>query len=818
MDTSLHDKRSLRALIVYIKKRVPLPLKMTLMTIVLGLVVWAVLDHIQTNKLKNIFQAQLAERLSKQAMEDRLSFDRYVKVHHQLVRLFVTQNNFSNYIENKDKEWSTEDVIQIRSYMRIPLWFPNLSVLRTFAKPRYALLLDSQGKVREVYESRRQQTTPQSLLQTPPLLLAKSHGQSFLTGIDATPYLVASESLFDSYGGILATLMIASPIDEEFLTASLGPFIQEHKNLVALLTPGGKPQILTSNNLAELPIGTPLEILKKRYLITGTEFFDYGASDLSITLASFISMAEIDALTKSVLTSEQQQRAIGALVFILAFALIIFWITKRIQKLTQRITDFSHSALGVKRHKLQKGDQIFILEDRFQSLTEDVLEARKALKNESEAHKYLALHDALTGLPNRALLNDRLEQAILAAKRGGKQLAVLMLDLDHFKEINDTLGHNLGDIVLKQLGARLLGTLRKSDTIARFGGDEFIVVLPSVNAEQATYLARKLLNALEPSFVVRNNNLHIGASIGIVLCPDQGEDPNILIQHADVAMYNAKQSNSGIANYNPDQDKYSQDRLVIIGELHHAIEHEELLLHYQPKVECKTNSITGVEALVRWQHPQHGLIFPDEFIPLTEHSGLIRQLTRWVINASLQQCAIWQRAGIKINVSVNLSTRNLQDTQLPEQIAILCKTWGINPEKLELEITESAMMAEPERAMEILTQLSTIGVRLSIDDFGIGYSSLAYLKRLPVNEIKIDKSFVMNMVADKNDAVIVRSTIELAHNLGLKVMAEGVDQQQIWDILRKIGCDTAQGYYISHPLPAEKLTDWLNSTTWRLEK
>jgi EAL domain-containing protein (putative c-di-GMP-specific phosphodiesterase class I) len=305
--------------------------------------------------------------------------------------------------------------------------------------------------------------------------------------------------------------------------------------------------------------------------------------------------------------------------------------------------------------------------------------------------------------------------------------------------------------------------------------------------------------------------LNVGASIGIALCPEHGEDADTLLRRADIAMYTAKRAHEGFAFYQPEQDDHTPDRLLLAGELRHAIENDQLVLHYQPKASFATGCVSHVEALVRWNHPQRGLVPPDQFIPLAEQTGLIRPLFLWVLNDALHQCSLWQQEGIGLHVAVNLSMRNLQDPRLPDTLVNLLSRWNLEPTWVELEITESALAADPERAMRILTRFSAMGMRITIDDFGTGYSSLAYLKRLPVDEIKIDKSFVLGMVNDENDATIVRSTIDLGHNLGLKVVAEGVEDQATWDLLTAWGCDLAQGYFLSHPLPAPDLVAWLRA-------
>lgn len=439
-------------------------------------------------------------------------------------------------------------------------------------------------------------------------------------------------------------------------------------------------------------------------------------------------------------------------------------------------------------------------------------------KSQAAALEYQALHDTLTDLPNRTLVLDRLNQAIHAADRENRPLALLLMDLDRFKEVNDALGHHHGDLLLKQVGPRVLSVLRESDTIARLGGDEFAVLLPATDLIGATVGARKILEALARSFVVEGFFLDIGASIGIALFPEHGEDVDMLMRRADVAMYQAKQSGTGFAVYLLEHDRHSPRRLALMGELRHAVERQELVLHYQPKVDLKTRRTIGVEALVRWQHPEHGLIPPDQFITLAEHTGVIMPLTLWVLGEAARQGSAWRRAGMEISVAVNLSARNLHDLQLPDQIAELLRTWQLPPAGLDLEITESAIMADPLRATEILTRLRAMGIRFSIDDFGAGYSSLSYLRKLPAIELKVDKSFIIGMAANEDDAAIVHSTIDLAHNLGLRVTAEGVESQDVLTRLEAMGCDAAQGYFISRPVPAAELTRWLSASPWGIKK
>ncbi|MDH3670727.1 MAG: EAL domain-containing protein [Gammaproteobacteria bacterium] len=425
-------------------------------------------------------------------------------------------------------------------------------------------------------------------------------------------------------------------------------------------------------------------------------------------------------------------------------------------------------------------------------------------------------HDALTDLPNRVLFRDRLEQALHAAQHDRAHLAILMMDLDGFKEINDTLGHFNGDRLLKQVAARLQGIMQETSTVARLGGDEFAILLPKILlVKDAAEVARKIGKALQSPFGLEGLKLDVQASIGIAVYPEHGSDADTLLQRADVAMYMAKQDKTGYIVYDPKHDKHSPHRLTLMGELRHAIESDELVLHYQPKATIKTGEIIEVEALVRWQHPQHDLMRPDEFIPLAERTGLIKPLTVWVLNHALQQHSIWKEQGLDIGVAVNMSAHGLLDLELPDLIAGVLASHNAEPNRLVLEITETTIMVDQERALQILTRLADMGVRLAIDDFGTGYSSLAYLSKLPVREIKIDKSFVMDMNENEKHAMIVRATIDLAHNLGLEVIAEGTCAKEIFARLESLNCDAAQGEYISPPISVEEFEHWRDESEWR---
>lgn len=438
-------------------------------------------------------------------------------------------------------------------------------------------------------------------------------------------------------------------------------------------------------------------------------------------------------------------------------------------------------------------------------------------KTQAAALAYQMTHDVLTDLPNRTTLQDHLLQALVDEGRERKPLSLLLLDLDHFKEINDTLGHHNGDIFLQEIGNRLQRMFQKPDTVARLSGDEFAILLPTTGIEGATAAAQKILKTIGQPFLLEGLTIESSANIGIALYPDHGEDPDLLIQKADVALSMAKNGDDSYSIYDPEHDPYNPRRLVIMTELRHAIDNNQLTLHYQPKIDLQKNCISGVETLVRWRHPKYGIIPPDQFIQLAEQTGLIKAITLWVLNEAIRQCSVWRKAGLEIPVAVNLSARNLQDVHLPDQVDNLLKKWNVPPGLLELEITESTVMANPKLAMDILIRLSAMGIKHAIDDFGTGHSSLAYIKNLPVSEIKIDKSFIKSMEISNSDIMIVQAAIELGHNLGLKVVAEGVENEEIYDLLSMLGCDNAQGFYMGRPMPPTEFIDWLGKSLWGLK-
>ncbi len=426
-----------------------------------------------------------------------------------------------------------------------------------------------------------------------------------------------------------------------------------------------------------------------------------------------------------------------------------------------------------------------------------------------------ALYDPLSRLPNRVLVLDRLEQLILSTHRKPTSFALIIIDLDRFKDINDTFGHHVGDEVLREVGPRLKGGLRESDTIARLGGDEFALLLPTATDEQgAIHAATKVLGALEAPFVIESLSLEIEASLGIAMFPEHGGDAETLIRHADAAMYDAKKERSRFATYSAGAEGASRERLLILGELRQAIALGQLALHYQPIVDPTAHTVRGVEALVRWIHPRLGTLTAAKFVPFAEQTGIFRALAEWVLSTALEQSSRWSSTGLELPISINLSAREIPDNRLPNRIAQALDEAGVAASALRVEITESAVMTDPARSLEVLRRLREVGVGVSIDDFGTGYSSLAYLNHLPVDEIKIDHSFVSRLRADRGTQAIVQATIELGHNLGLRVVAEGVEGADVIGTLARMHCDLVQGHYVSWPLAGDDIAAWVASSGW----
>jgi diguanylate cyclase (GGDEF)-like protein len=451
---------------------------------------------------------------------------------------------------------------------------------------------------------------------------------------------------------------------------------------------------------------------------------------------------------------------------------------------------------------------VFII---FQYLIGELLTSKR---RSEELHR-IATTDELTGLANREQFRKAVEDRISVARLDGQEFAVMLMDLDRFKEINDTLGHHYGDVLLRELGPRLVDAVGSGGFVARLGGDEF-AILPAVTAEDSTVIeavSSRLFGSIQRPFQVDELALEVGASIGIARFPQDGDDSHALLRCADIAMYSAKETQSDYKFYSADQDSHSVSRLSVLSDIRHALAADEIVVHFQPIVDLDNLRVTGAEGLVRWAHPTLGLIPPGAFVQTVEQTGLIGPLTRHVLERSIAQCADWRRNGNPdMSVAVNLSVRNLLDRELPNEIERLLSAYSLPPEALQLEITESMIMSDPDRALATVKRLSDLGVRMSVDDFGTGYSSLANLRKLPIDELKIDRSFVSPMLQDESDLIIVRSTINLGHDLGLRIIAEGVEDAQTLDRLALLGCDLAQGFHVSRPMAADAFTDWLKES------
>jgi diguanylate cyclase len=459
---------------------------------------------------------------------------------------------------------------------------------------------------------------------------------------------------------------------------------------------------------------------------------------------------------------------------------------------------------------LQRSDEIGVLASSLNHM-------RSGISDREQRILKLAYEDPLTDLANRSKFSDLLARAIDRCTTEGGGLSILVMDLDRFKYVNDTLGHGVGDHVLRQVGERLSRAVANAECVARLGGDEFAILMHRRGHDDLSSVARAIMASLETPFLYEDQPLDIGTSIGIAHFPEHGRDAQTLVRNADIAMYVAKRNKAGYAIYDPNYDSSQQEHLSLLGELRRAVEQNELRLYYQPKVSLTSANVSSVEALLRWEHPERGLMAPATFIPFAEHTGYIKVLTRWVLRESIRQCGEWLRAGLRLQVSVNISARDLMNRDLPDLVSELLAEYAVPANLLCLEITESGFMDDPAHAQKVLDRLAGLGLQLSIDDYGTGYSSLSYIMRLPVQELKIDRSFISRMVGNDEVSTIVRSTIELGHNLGLKVVAEGVEDADGWQMLQKLGCDDAQGFFMAPPLSPSDLQRWMKENDGAFE-
>ena len=602
--------------------------------------------------------------------------------------------------------------------------------------------------------------------------------------------------------------------------------IAEDPHVVKVLIIDRNDRVTASSSVSDIGLPTP-ELKNTSYeywLLKEVK----NASGILGNVAVNYSNAELIAAKKEVLFLGIRVALSGMTIIAIVGVLTGYLLTRRLEVLSNAARRIKEGHLDVQTN-LSGRDELALLGQTFDGMVtsfkvtidklrsgenelrkaRDELETRVdertlALATANKELERLAMHDPLTNLPNRALLLLRLQQAIERSQQQRSTFATLMMDLDRFKEVNDTLGHDVGDELLVKVSARVSKLLRKTDTVARIGGDEFAIILSDVTQEQAVSISEKIGACLSSEFAVENHKFNIGCSIGVAMFPEHGVDSSVLLKCSDLAMYVAKRNHLNHEVYDAAEYQQSESKLSLHTSLQKAIEQDELLLHYQPKVDLRTGALIGVEALVRWQHDDH-LIYPDKFIPYAEKTGLIRNLTKWVLNAALKQQSKWRSVGENLKMSVNLSFRDLDDHSLIDYISESLDRWQIDPEDLVLEITETSVMEDPNHTLEILRQLDEMGLGISIDDFGTGYSSLMYLKKLPVDEIKIDRSFVADLLSNSDSLVIVRSIIDLAHNLGMSVTAEGVETLEVWEKLSSLGCDISQGYYSGPPMSSEDL-------------
>lgn len=500
--------------------------------------------------------------------------------------------------------------------------------------------------------------------------------------------------------------------------------------------------------------------------------------------------------------------ALILLAYLILVVILIAAITKLIHKPIHFLRNQSKEILN---GKIDSPLSCFSRIKEIKYLTEDLEKMRSSLVGLAERMQYKAMHDELTDLPNRYLFNDRLKQNIYLSERENKQLAILLLDLDRFKEINDTLGHGIGDVVLKQVSARMLEGVRESDTIARIGGDEFAFILVNVNQIIAEKIASKILSLVEPVFNVEGHTLKVGASIGISMFPQDGTDCELLMRRADVAMYDAKHNNLQISSYYPEMDSDHFEKLMLANDLRSSIKEGCFVPYFQPKVNIKTGRVCGCEILLRWNHPNLGIINPEKFIPLAERENLTGELTRWVLEEYLKQFLKIIEQDKKFQIAINVSPVDLLDSTLYKAVRQVIKECDFPATNLCIEVTENAIMKNPVRSTNILKKFDQAGIVVSIDDFGTGYSSLAYLQKFPISELKIDKSFIKNLTSESTNYPIVTATITMAHDLGMKIVAEGVETEAVLEMLEVMGCDMAQGYHLGRPMDIESFKQWYSS-------
>lgn len=557
---------------------------------------------------------------------------------------------------------------------------------------------------------------------------------------------------------------------------------------------------LTPTTIAQGIESKQLMLQSGEYSTRYVEIFNEGGEPLHVVLQR--SMDEATAPFETLQVNLLILTFLGALFFVAGSLITARKITNPISDLSEIAAQLEHGNFDV---EISSSSQ-----DEIGNLTRTFKRMVEAIKSRETNIMRLAYWDELTGLPNRASFIKSINSLIQSSASPHQAFSVMVMDLDRFKQINSILGHSAADSLLKLVGERIKSSIKVShDVVARLGGDEFVVLLNNCNAEEAADVAKRLLFILEKPFNIQDQSVDLSASIGIASYPEHAVTVGDLLGRAEIAMYHAKGQHDGAVVFDQKYDVTSKSNLSLASELKAAVESNHFNLYVQPKVDLATGKVVSVEALIRWIHPEKGFIFPDQFIPYAEQTGHIRKISMWMLAESARFVEEWQKSDINVPIAVNLSARDLIDHDLADKISRILEAAKLGHHAITLEITESSIMDDPQRAQATLNKLSDMGIKLAIDDFGTGYSSLAYLKTLPISELKIDKSFVLKMDQDSNDSKIVRSTIDLGHNLGLKVVAEGIENKIVWDLLEEMGCDFGQGYFMSKPMPAKDFSKWL---------
>ena len=770
-----------------------------LLLLAAGVCVWLVSDYFYHRALDDMTVREYDQDARRHALSRQQQLNGHLSAFSDKVRLNATYQPFLDHFISWTSAANTPVITPARYRSNQASWLEPAGGIVRHIPVDYALVFDDQHRLLAIYDNKGG-GDPDIIREIDSKRLQPGYEKMHIEQIAGSEFLLVSSGIIiasQKRGQLVFMTRFNNELFDR-LTGEQPAFIQhavvdvDNGNIIAgnlqaadqLLFPDTSA---TPSVLRLVHQGPVLSVYNKR----------------NIAYMVWLDTVGLANQNQPIIAFDRRQRLITIAVLIFLLTGIVWRLRQRLLHLQSFISSYSER-LGIQKNLTHDGDEIETIKNHIASFASE-------MSAETSALEYQAMHDGLTNLPNRTLMLERLNMEISKCEKNKTNMALLIIDLDHFKEVNDTLGHQIGDRLLQEVGRRLVALLRPADMVARLGGDEFAIILSAAHRAQVIAVCKKIFRVMEKPVILDGTSLRIGMSIGASICPEHGHNTSLLMQHADVAMYESKRHQSGFSIYNSKKDKNNTSRLGLSNALHEAIENDELLLEYQPLIDMKSNEVSCVEALVRWQHPDMGLVQPDEFISLAEQNGVIRPLTLWVIDHALAQTVRWKKAGLQLKLSINLSVRCLQDRALPFQVEKLVGKHKVSPDQIVLEITESAIMSDPITARRIMRRLSNMGFLLSIDDFGTGYSSLSYLKQLPVDEVKIDKSFVIDMNTNKNDAAIVQATIDLAHNLGMKVVAEGVENNQVMETIRILGCDTAQGYFISKPAAASDLVCWIRA-------